>query len=97
MEQSAPAVVGLGPEYVIVREIFLVQDSRPLCHFPEVDLFAPLKAKPSQEVVAVAGDADVAASSHSYDEDDDEENTCECLYIILCTCCVYSVCTLFVN
>ena len=54
-----------------MREIFLVQDSRPLYTYPEVDLFAPAKVKPSQDVVAADGDTATAATS--YDEEDEEE------------------------
>ena len=72
---SSPPVVGLGPEYLIVRELFLVQDSRPLYHYPEVDLFALPKSKPSEELVVLTGDADTATASNSYDnEDDDNED-----------------------
>ena len=71
---SSPAV-GLGPEYLIVREIFLVQDSRPLYHYPEVDLLAPPKPKPSEEVVVVvAGDADTATADDNEDDEEDNED-----------------------
>ena len=54
-----------------MREIFLVQDSRPLYTYPEVDLFAPAKVKPSQD--AVAADGDTATAATSYDDEDEEE------------------------
>ena len=52
-----------------------MQDSRPLYTYPEVDLFAPAKVKPSQDVVAADGDTATAATS--YDEEDEEEGNQE--------------------
>ena len=48
-----------------------MQDSRPLYTYPEVDLFASAKVKPSQD--AVAADGDTATAATSYDEEDEEE------------------------
>ena len=58
-----------------------MQDSRPLYHYPEVDLYAPVKVKPSQEVVVADGDTATAATSYEDEDEDDEGDTGESTFI----------------
>ena len=58
-------------EFVALKEIFLVQDSRPLYHFPEIDLNPQLLEKKEDETVT--GKETLSSSQEEEEESDLED------------------------